>query len=400
MKHKPFFEVNMKKEIKLKVLDDNHNGMGFAKINNIPIFIDKALRGDIVNVEIIKSSKKHYIGKIISFEKKVKREKILCPYYDVCGGCNLLHISYDEELEKKKEYLERLFKRKVKINGYDRYNYRNKVVLHVKKGKLGLYEENTNKIIPITKCLLLDENINKIISLFNSFDLSNLEEIIIRVSNDKILIKTTGKLNDDDLKVLIKYKNITSIYQDDHLIYGEKYLEYNFDDKKYLVNSDSFFQINSICAKNLYDRIKKYSETGDSLLDLYCGSLTIGIYLSDNFKKVLGVEINKDSYNCALENIKLNSIKNCNIVLGDSSLIKDKYDVVIVDPPRSGLSKKVIFNLEKMKVKKIIYVSCNPSTLKRDVELLKSYSIKEMEAFNMFPGTKHIECLCVLDIRR
>lgn len=396
MKHKPFFEVSMKKEVKLEILDDNQNGMGFSKYNGLPIFIDKTLKGDIVNIRIIKENKKYYIGKVISFEKKVKREKVTCPYYDICGGCNLLHISYDEELNKKKDYLERLFKRKIIINSFDRENYRNKVTLHVKDNKLGLYQKESNILVKIDKCNLLDKNINSIIEVLNTFDLTNINEITIRNSNYNILLKITGKIINEDLKKLISNKNIVSIYENDLLIYGEKYIEYSFNNKKYLVNQNSFFQVNTNCAINLYEKIKEYSGKGNSLLDLYCGALTIGIYLSDNFNKITGVEINKDSYKCALENIKINDINNCEIINDDSSVIKDNYDVVIVDPPRNGLSKKVISNLEHINPKKIVYVSCNPNTLKRDIDLLNNYNLKKIEAFNMFPGTKHCESIAIL----
>lgn len=399
MKHKPFFEVNMKKEVKLEILDDNHNGMGFSKYNNLPIFIDRTLKGDVVNVQIIKETKKYYLGKVISFDKKMKREKIICPYYDICGGCNLLHISYNDEIEKKKEYIERLFKREIKINSFERFNYRNKVTLHVKDKKLGLFETDSNTLVPIEFCNLLDKSLNDLIKIINSFDLSNIKEIILRTFNEKVLVKIIGKIKNDDLKKLISDKQVVSIYENDLLIYGDKYLKYDFNNRKYLVNQNSFFQVNTDCAISLYEKIKEYAGKGKSLLDLYCGALTIGIYLSDNFEKITGVEINKDSYNCALENIKLNSRDNCEIILGDSSLIKEKYDVVVVDPPRSGLSKNVISNLNNMKVKKIVYVSCNPSTLKRDIDLLENYSLAKMEIFNMFPSTKHVECVCLLTLK-
>ena len=153
-----------------------------------------------------------------------------------------------------------------------------------------------------------------------------------------------------------------------------------------------FKYIKKICVNKKVERI----------LDLYCGCGSISLFIADSVKYVHGIELNEQSIRDANDNKELNNITNVDFSCDTTDNIKDitSFDTIIVDPPRSGLSKKVIFNLEKMKVKKIIYVSCNPSTLKRDVELLKSYSIKEMEAFNMFPGTKHIECLCVLDIRR
>lgn len=384
--------------MKLEILDDNHNGMGYTKYNNVPVFVKGALKGDIVTVEITKKTNKYYLGKITSFIKKMEREKVFCPYYEKCGGCNLLHVSYNEELKKKKEYIERLFKRDIKINSYDRFNYRNKVTLHVEDENIGLYEENTNKLIEIDSCLLLNEDINNVIEIIKSFDLSDIYEITIKDING-ILINYTGNIGNNDLKKLIELKKVKSIYNENKLIYGDKYLSINFDNKKYVIDSKSFFQVNTKCALNLYRKIKEYAGSSNSLLDLYCGSLTIGIYLSDNFKSITGIEISKDSYKCGKENIKLNNLKNCNILLGDSSIINAYYDVVIVDPPRTGLSKKVINNLKSMKAKKIVYVSCNPNTLKRDIDLLDNYNLEKQEAFNMFPGTKHIEVVSLLKLK-
>ncbi len=383
----------------LLILDDNQNGCGFSKLDGKPIFIDNALKGDIVDIEIIKKTNKYYLGKIITFNKKTIREKVYCPYYEKCGGCNLLHVSLDNEINKKEEYLKKVFGRNIKINTLDRFNYRNKVVLHVIDNKLGFYKEGTNNLIEISKCLLLENKINNVINIFNKYSLNSIKEITIRTFDDKILIKTIGKINNDLLKQLIKDKDIISIYQDELLIYGDKYLECSINNIKFLVNGNSFFQVNTYCMKKLYEKIKQYAGKDNKLLDLYCGVASIGIYLSNNFNNITGVEINKDSYNCALENIKINNIINYKIILGDSSLVNDKFDVVIVDPPRSGLSKDVINNLLDIKSKKIIYVSCNPSTLKRDVDLLKNYKIDEMEAFNMFPGTKHIEVVALLKLK-
>ena len=383
----------------LLILDDNQNGCGFSKLDGKPIFIDNALKGDIVDIEIIKKTNKYYLGKIITFNKKTIREKVYCPYYEKCGGCNLLHVSLDNEINKKEEYLKKVFGRNIKINTLDRFNYRNKVVLHVIDNKLGFYKEGTNNLIEISKCLLLENKINNVINIFNKYSLNSIKEITIRTFDDKILIKTIGKINNDLLKQLIKDKDIISIYQDELLIYGDKYLECSINNIKFLVNGNSFFQVNTYCMKKLYEKIKQYAGKDNKLLDLYCGVASIGIYLSNNFNNITGVEINKDSYNCALENIKINNILNYKIILGDSSLVNDKFDVVIVDPPRSGLSKDVINNLLDIKSKKIIYVSCNPSTLKRDVDLLKNYKIDEMEAFNMFPGTKHIEVVALLKLK-
>lgn len=385
----------------VEIIDDNHNGAGITKINNIPVFVKGTLKEDIVKIKITYINKKYSKGEVISFISKSKlHQEPLCPYYKECGGCDLLHTSYDKELELKKNYIKKLFKDfNPEIISLDRTNYRNKITLHVKNNICGLYKEETNEIIPVSKCMLASDNINKVIELLNDFDLTEIEEIVIKEGKNGILLSVTGNIKNKDLMKLIKNKIIKSIYQNNLLIYGDLYIENRLDNIKYLINNNSFFQINNKCAKALYDEIKENIEKTNKLLDLYCGTASIGIYISDICKSVVGVEINKDSVKCAKENIKLNNIQNYKILEGDASIINESFDFVVVDPPRSGLSKEVINNLKNIKSNKIIYVSCNPSTLKRDIDLLDIYKIEKIKLFNMFPGTKHIETLVVLSLK-
>lgn len=382
----------------IEIIDDNHNGMGFSKINNMPIFIRHTLKGDIVKIKITEINKKYMKGEVLSFINKEKREKVTCPYYGECGGCDLLHIPYEKEIKLKKDYLEKLFSGfNIKITSLSRTNYRNKIVLHVKDNQLGLYKENSNDLIPINKCLLVDEKINNLIDKLNSLNLSKVDEVTIRQGIEGALISIEGNLNEKDLKKLENSTETVSIYQNDKLIYGKKCITEKINNIKYVINNKSFFQVNNDCCEQLYDKIKTYIEKDKKVLDLYCGAGTIGIYCNDICKSITGVEINKDSVLCCKENLKINNVKNYNIINDDAKAIKENFDIVIVDPPRSGLSKKVIENLNKINAKKIIYVSCNPSTLKRDIDLLKNYKLKEINAFNMFPCTKHCESLVVLE---
>ena len=201
-----------------------------------------------------------------------------------------------------------------------------------------------------------------------------------------------------DINDIINHFNITSIYLNDKLIYGESYIIEKIDNIKYSIYPDSFFQVNKDNMKIMYDKAREYAGYGNNLLDLYCGTGTIGIYLKDNFKHIDGIEINKDSIKNANINKKLNNINNINFVCGDASIAKNNnYDVIIVDPPRSGLSKKVIDFLNKSNAKRIVYISCNPKTLKRDIDLLNNYKMIKLEIINMFNKTKHIECITLLE---
>ena len=383
------------------IVDDNYMGNGIAKVNDITIFVPRTIKGEKVQVKITKI-KKNIAESLVT--KMIKssplRQEVKCPYYDKCGGCNLLHISYDREKNLKEEYIKKLFPKLNKsINSYNRYNYRNKVTLHVKNNKLGLYEENTNNITEIENCLLLENEINSIIEMIKDIDLSEITEITIKKGIEEALISIKGQIQNNDLLEIIKNRTITSIYQNNKLIYGNKYIKDKLGNIVYNNNDNSFFQINRKCTEKLYNDIKQNINDCNKLLDLYCGTGSIGLYLNEKAKHITGIEISKDSCKCAKENIKENDIKNYTIINSDASSIKEDYDTIIVDPPRSGLSKKVINILNKMKAKKIIYISCNPSTLKRDVELLKDYEIKDISIYNMFPATKHIESLMVLERR-
>ena len=384
--------MGIKDKLTVSIIDDNHLGNGVAKKGDFTIFVPKTLKGDVVDVEVTSINKKIVNAKAINNKVNSK-----CPYYGKCGGCHLLHVSYDREKELKKEYIKKLFKLDCDIISYDREHYRNKVTLHISNNDIGFYEEKSSNLVSFDNCLLLDEDINKLISIVKKFNLYEVEEIIIKKASEGLLISIKGTISETDLDILKEH--VKSIYMNNELVYGSEYLTIAFDDIIYNINHDSFFQINEKCAKSLYDYIKKEVGVCDSLLDLYCGTGSIGIYLSDNVKEVTGIEINKNSVKCAKKNIKDNNIKNYKIINADASYIDKDYDVVIVDPPRSGLSKDVIGLLNNMNMKKLIYVSCNPSTLKRDVDLLNNFSLKKLTVFNMFPCTSHCESITVLERR-
>lgn len=383
-----------------KIIDDNLNGNGVLKINDFPVFVPFTVKGDIVKIKIVKLKKKYAIGKVITYIKKENQNQI-CPYYLKCGGCNLLNITYERENWLKENYIKKLFQDvPISYNNFNRFNYRNKVSLHVKNGKIGFYEEKTNALIQIENCLLLKEEINKFISKLKNLDLSSIKEIVIKAGdNNDLLVSVTGNITKEDISFLKGYKNLKSLYINNILIYGKKYINITIGKIKYSLNHNSFFQINNECTKVLYTKIKENVKENSKMLDLYCGSGSIGIFTSDICTSITGVEINKESVSCALENFKLNNIKNYKILNDDASIIKEKFDIVVVDPPRSGLSKEVIKNLNDMKTEKLIYISCNPSTLKRDITLLNSYKLKSIDIFNMFPATKHTECLCIMNLK-
>ena len=389
-------KINDIYEVIIESVDDIGNGV--TRINNIVVFVPYTLNNEKVKIKIVSISKRFAVGKVIEFiTKSDKRCEVKCNCYNECGGCNFLHINFNDELSIKINYINKLFNTNINtVLTNNEYNYRNKATFHIKDGKIGYYSEKTNNIIEINNCLLLDNRINDIYNYLKEHELSTISEVIIRVTTKDIMIVFKGEKY--DINDIINHFNITSIYLNDKLIYGESYIIEEIDNIKYSIYPDSFFQVNKDNMKIMYDRAREYAGYGNNLLDLYCGTGTIGIYLKDNFKHIDGIEINKDSIKNANINKKLNNINNIKFISGDASIAKNNnYDVIIVDPPRSGLSNKVINFLDKSNAKRIVYISCNPKTLKRDIDLLNNYKMIKLEIINMFNKTKHIECITLLE---
>ncbi len=389
-------KINDIYEVIIESVDDIGNGV--TRINNIVVFVPYTLSNEKVKIKIVSISKRFAVGKVIEFiTKSDKRCEVKCNCYNECGGCNFLHINFNDELSIKINYINKLFNTNINtVLTNNEYNYRNKATFHIKDGKIGYYSEKTNNIIEINNCLLLDNRINDIYNYLKEHELSTISEVIIRVTTKDIMIVFKGEKY--DINDIINHFNITSIYLNDKLIYGESYIIEEIDNIKYSIYPDSFFQVNKDNMKIMYDKAREYAGYGNNLLDLYCGTGTIGIYLKDNFKHIDGIEINKDSIKNANINKKLNNINNIKFTSGDASIAKNNnYDVIIVDPPRSGLSNKVINFLDKSNSKRIVYISCNPKTLKRDIDLLNNYKMIKLEIINMFNKTKHIECITLLE---
>lgn len=393
------------KEFNVEIIDVDNKGNGVAKIDNIVVFIKGALKNEIVKIKINDVKKRFMTASIIEIIKPSNlRINVLCPYYNKCGGCKFMHTSLDNEINIKKEFINNLFK-EYKINYIDfnyEYNYRNKVTLHIKNGKLGLYKDKTNDLVEIDYCYLLDNRINDVIKELNKYDLSNICEIVIKSTcfTKEIMISIKGKLNDNDFNNIKNINNLKSLYINNKLVYGNSYIIEIINNIKYSIYPDAFFQVNTRGMILLYDKIKDYAGSGNSLLDLYCGTGTIGIYLKDNFSKITGIEINNDSIENANINKKLNNINNIEFICNDSSYNARGYDALVVDPPRNGLSKKVISNINNNKYSKVIYVSCNPLTLKRDLKFLEDkYVVKEISVLNMFVKTEHVESICMLELK-
>ena len=387
--------------VEIEKLD--HFGRGIAKVNNVPIFVENALIDEEVETFITKE-KKNYMEGIVSkyLKKSPLRMESKCPYYDKCGGCDLLHLSYDEQLKFKENKVKEIIK---KFSGLEcvkdivaskQFNYRNKVTLQVNKD-IGYFKKRTNDIIAIDKCLLVDDKINKIIAELKNVDVSKINKIVIRVTNLESMVvfygNITNKINLDVDTIIVNNK----------VIKGNGYIKENINGLNFIISPTSFFQVNNIGMINIYNKVLDYID-GGNVLDLYCGTGTIGIYVSKKANKVLGIELNKEAVKDALFNKKINNINNIDFISGDVGIIlfknNFKADIVIVDPPRAGLDSNSINNIIKIKPNKIIYVSCDPVTLARDLNILKEhYDVLEITPFDMFSNTYHVECVCLLYLK-
>ncbi len=398
----------------------DHQGRGIIHVNGKVIFVENALPNEIVEIQIVKSKKNFAEAKVLSYEKKSEyRCEALCPYYEKCGGCHMMHVSYEKQLmfklEKVKDILNKFMKNFTfaiqPVIEAEHLGYRNKATFQI-HDQIGYFKKESNTVVPIQECLLVDVKINKILKLLSQLDVSMCQQIIVRAS--KFLKETMVIFITDDtiekekiIETIGKY--VDSIYvkgKQLKCIYGKSYIEEKLGDFIFEISPDSFFQVNSAQAKNLYDLVKKYAnlKKTDSVLDLYCGTGTIGLYVSPYVHKVLGIEVNEQAIMDAKRNQKKNCIENVAFICGNVSqmlsTIKEYYDVIIVDPPRSGLDKETIRFLKSCGAKRIIYVSCDPVTLARDLNILSEvYGVLELTPVDMFPNTYHVECVCVLNRR-
>ena len=380
--------------------DEDDIGNGITRIDNFVVFVPYALKNEKIKVKITKINKRFATAKIEEIiNTDDRRQCVKCKSFNECGGCSFLHLSFDEEKKKKIDFIYKLFNTNVKeILTNNEYNYRNKATFHVKDGRIGYYSENTNDIVAFDNCLLLDERINEVYNTLKNIDLSNIFEVIVRTSKSSVMVIFKGDTNDFDYNPLVNKVKIDSLYLNDKLLYGNAYIIEELGNIKYSIYPNAFFQVNTDNMKIMYDKVKEYAGNGNKLLDLYCGTGTIGIYLKENFEEVTGIEVNKEAILNANINKNLNNLSDINFICGDASIAKNNnYDVIVVDPPRSGLSNKVINFLNKSDAKTIVYVSCNPKTLKRDLDLLAKYSMTKLECINMFNKTKHCEVITALD---
>lgn len=437
------------------IIDNGIDGEGIAKIDNFTIFVPQTVKGEKVRILILKVNKSYAFAKPIEIlEKAIQRVAEDCETYKRCGGCSLRFLDYEATLDIKEDIVRNCLRKSLgrvpqvnKTLGMGNpYNYRNKLQYPLgldKNGEpaMGVYAKRSHEIIPVQKCLIQNELSEQIakdtfefikeneISVYNEKDLTGtMRHIVIRLGVITGEIMIILVVNDKNFKkeaeftkyITKKYPKIKTIImnqnpkntnvilgRENETIYGPGYIYDILGDYKFKISPLSFYQTNPTQTEALYEKGLEYAGlTGEeTILDLYCGIGTIGIFAAKKAKKVYGIEIIENAIKDAKENAMLNDIQNAEFYCGDVEEVlpqiiernKLKPETVFVDPPRKGLDNKTIETLLKLKSKKIIYISCNPATFARDVALLEEqYEIVEVTPVDMFPFTSGIECVAIL----
>lgn len=450
-------KIRKNEEYIVDIIDYGMEGEGVAKIDNFTVFIPNAMKDEKVKIIIVKVLSSHAYGKLVEImEKSPYRVESDCTTYKRCGGCNLRHIDYEETLNIKQNMVQNLvtktLKRNIKVKQTigmgNPYHYRNKAQFPVGINKqdekvVGVFAKRSHEIIPMQDCFLQNTISQKIAFTIQKFiiekDISvyneetregllrhivvkvglrtheimcilvingkkipyenELVEMLVKTYNVKTIIKN---INTKNTNVILGHENIT--------IHGDGYIYDILGDYTFKISPMSFYQVNPVQAEVLYNTAIEMAKLSkeDILFDLYCGIGTIGIFASSYAKKVYGIEIVDQAIEDAKENAKINNIENIEFIAGDvekvfSNLMEKKQvypDVIIVDPPRKGLDTNTITNILTVEPKKVVYISCNPATMVRDMKLLEEkYEIKEIQPVDMFPFTSHVECCSVVYLK-
>ena len=439
--------IKKNEEYIVNIIDNGSNGEGICKIDEFTIFVSGAIKEEKCKIKILKVNKSFAYAKVLDIiEKSNYRVEPDCISYKKCGGCNLRHINYEYTLKMKREKIQNLvnktLSKRIVVDstiGMDKpYFYRNKAIYPVaeigEKRIVGIYANRSHSVIEFDKCMIQSEESQEIAkyildkwnnSIYNEETHKGfLRNIMIRVGTISkeimVVLVTNGMIDYDYSNLIKKFPNIkTIIINDNHevtnvvlsnnnkVIYGDGVIYDYLNEYKFQISPNSFFQVNSTQTIKMYNEAIKMADLKptDVIYDLYCGIGTISIFASKYVKRVYGIEIVHSSIENARLNARLNNILNVDFIEGDvetafENAVKGdrRADVVIVDPPRKGLDIKTIETLLDISPRKIVYVSCNPATLIRDLkEFEDDYDIKKIQPIDNFPYTNHCESVCVLE---
>lgn len=436
----------------VKIEDIGHKGEGIGRIEGFTVFVDEGVPGDELEVRIEMVKKNYAIGKMTKIILSSKdRIKPICPIAEICGGCQIQHIDYPAQLQLKTNKVKANMQRIGKLDNVrihetigmnEPYQYRNKAQFPVGtmdgKAIVGFYKKGTHEIVNMSSCYIQHEVNDKIVHVMkeyiDKYQVSTYDEATGRGLIRHILTKigfatkeimvvlvTNGRVlpHKEELiqRLISEIPAVKSIVQNINnkkantilgkeciTLYGKDMIVDKIGDLKFNISPLSFFQVNPMQTKVLYEKALEYADlTGsETVYDIYCGIGTISLFLAKNAKKVYGIEIVEAAIEDAKENAKINHIQNVEFFAGAAEDIVPKLyakelqaDVVVVDPPRKGCDEKVLDTIVKMQPERVVYVSCNPSTLARDLKYLneRGYQTIEVQPVDMFPHTAHVECV-------
>ncbi|MEF2290704.1 23S rRNA (uracil(1939)-C(5))-methyltransferase RlmD [Virgibacillus dokdonensis] len=448
--------VKKNETLTLTFEDLTHEGNGVAKVNGYPLFVPYGLPGEKALVKVVKANKNFGFGKLLEVKKaSTERVEAPCNVYYKCGGCQLQHMSYHLQLEMKRNQVKNVMRKIAHMDHVpvhptlgmtDPWRYRNKVQIPVgeKEGAIitGFYQKRSHRIIDdMDTCLIQDEVNDRMVEAvrriasqlgISAYDESThrgvLRHIMVRTGRETkdtmiVLITRTEKLPHQDalIQALTEtYPHVKSIIHNvnkektnvilgkkSKIIWGDAYIYDTIGDIQFAISAKSFYQVNPPQTKVLYEKALEYANlsSSDVVIDAYCGIGTISLFLAQQAKKVYGIEVVPEAISDAKRNAELNGITNVEFVVGEAEKVMPWWkaqglrpDVIIVDPPRKGCDEAFLEAMIEMEPKRIVYVSCNPSTLARDLNILDAggYETKEVQPVDMFPQTNHVECVAVL----
>ncbi len=445
-------------ELTIDIHDIGSQGEGIGRYEGYTLFVNNATIGDKVKIKVTKAKKNYGYGRIIEIlDPSPYRVEPICKIADKCGGCSLQHLDYEKQLDYKQNKviscLERIGKFDTSrielepiIGMEEPYYYRNKVQLPIgldKEGHvvMGFYARRTHSIIDMDECYIQSEINNDIFDLVRTFIKDNnisiydekdheglVRHIVTRVGfttgEIMVCLVINGKKlphSEKLVKELIKVPGMTSIAlnfnldntnvimgEEGQTIWGQDYIIDYIGNVKYQISPTSFYQVNPIQTKIIYEKALEYADLNGSevVWDLYCGIGTISLFMAQKAKMVYGVEIVEDAILDARRNAQINNIENTQFFVGPAEeLLPMKYkeeniyaDIIVVDPPRKGCEESLLNTIVDMSPKKVVYVSCDPATLSRDLNYLagKGYELKKIQPVDQFPHTAHVEAVALL----
>ncbi|RKD21069.1 23S rRNA (uracil-5-)-methyltransferase RumA [Ammoniphilus oxalaticus] len=458
MSKKQVIPVKKNEQIELIVSDLSHDGQGVGRFEGYTLFIPQALPGERIKAQVMQTGKKYGFAKMLEvLQPNEHRVKPDCPLFDQCGGCALQHLNYEEQLAQKRILVEDNLRRIGKIEHAvvhptvgmeDPWRYRNKaqVPFGEEEGGLvaGFYAPRSHQIINMESCLIQHQKSDEIIELvkevatslcIRAYDEQTgtglLRHVIVRVGFQTGEIMVVLIINDDKLPekdklvnqlinevdglksiVLNINKRKTNVIMGERtkVIWGEPHIHDYIGNVKFAISARSFYQVNPVQTEVLYNQALAFANLSgtETVIDAYCGIGTISLFLAQKARQVYGVEIVPEAIADAKRNARLNAMDNVEFAVGEAEKIIPWWyaqgivaDVVVVDPPRKGCDQQLLDTLIKMKPQRIVYVSCNPGTLARDLRILEDggYVTKEVQPVDMFPQTMHVECVALVELR-